>query len=46
MKKKFEAEPSESNDEKKVELENGEVEVFECDHCKFVDAKEKDTNEK
>jgi len=42
MKKKFKAEPSKSNDERKVELDNGEVEVFECEHCKFVDDKKKD----
>ena len=41
MKKKFKAEPSKSDDKKKVELDNGEVEVFECEHCKFVDTKKK-----
>jgi len=39
--KKFKAKPSKSNSVKKVKLKNGEVEVFECNHCKFVDSKKK-----
>lgn len=39
--KKFRAKPREGyHDEKKVELESGEVEVFECDNCEFEEEKE------
>ena len=35
-KKKFSAKPEKGkHDEKKVRLDNGEVEVFECENCKF-----------
>lgn len=40
-KEKFTVKSSKKNDEKKVELENGEIEVFECEHCKFVKEKKK-----
>jgi len=46
MVKKFKAELSKSDDEKKVKLANGEIEVFECEHCKFIDVKKGKDGEK